>query len=63
MIKKYKATIELSLIVNDDKTKNITLEQIETKLDEQARDIAEDRDAKISITNFYEQITWKTYLN
>jgi len=55
MIKKYKATIELSLIVNDEKTKNITLEQIETKLDEQARDIAEDRDAKISITNFYEQ--------
>jgi len=54
MIKKYTATIELCLIVNDEKTKNITLEQIETKLDEQARDIAEDRGAKIYITNFYE---------
>lgn len=54
MIKTYKATIELSIIVQDEKTEKATLEQIEYKLDDQARDIAEDRDAKISITNFYE---------
>lgn len=55
MIKKYKATIELSIIVQDEKTEKVTLEQIENKLDEQARDIADYQDAKISITNFYEQ--------
>ena len=55
MIKKYKATIELSFNVLDQNSEKITIEHIENKLDEQARDIADYQDAKISITNFYEQ--------
>jgi hypothetical protein len=54
MIKKYTATIELSFDVLDEKTEKITLEHIETNLDEQARRLAEYQDAKIYITNFYE---------
>jgi hypothetical protein len=54
MIKKYKATIELSFNVLDENSEKITIEHIENKLDEQARDIADYQDAKISITNFYE---------
>ena len=52
--KKYKATIELSFNVLDESSEKITIEHIENKLDEQARDIADYQDAKISITNFYE---------
>ena len=55
MIKKYKATIELSFNVLDEKSEKITIEHIENKLDDKARDIADYQDAKISITNFYEQ--------
>jgi len=54
MIKTYKANIELSFNVLDEKSEKITLEHIENKLDEQARDIADYQDAKIYITNFYE---------
>ena len=54
MIKKYTATIELSFDVLDEKAEKITLEHIETNLDDKARDIAEYQDAKIYITNFYE---------
>ncbi len=57
MIKKYRATIELSFNVLDENSEKITIEHIENKLDDKARDIADYQDAKISITNFYEQIT------
>jgi len=55
MIKKYKATIELSFDVLDQNSEKVTIEHIEYKLDDYARDIADYQDAKISITNFYEQ--------
>ena len=54
MIKKYTATIELSFDVLDDKQEKTTLEHLEYKLDEHARNLAEYQDANIRITNFYE---------
>lgn len=54
MIKKYKATIELSFDAPDEKAEKIVLEHLEYNIDEQARRLAEYEDAKIYITNFYE---------
>ena len=54
MIKKYKATIELSFDALDEKTEKTVLEHLEYNLDEQARRLAEYQDANIYITNFYE---------
>ena len=53
MIKKYTATIELSFNVLDEKSEKVTIEHIEYKLDDYARDLADYQDATISITNFY----------
>lgn len=54
MIKKYKATIELSFDAPNEKAEKIVLEHLEYNIEEQARRLAEYEDAKIYITNFYE---------
>tara|TARA_A100001201_G_scaffold89204_1_gene78128 strand:- start:129 stop:320 length:192 start_codon:yes stop_codon:yes gene_type:complete len=49
---KYKATIELSI------PRNFDMEKFESKLDEMARNLAEEHDADIRIGNFFNGANW-----
>jgi len=54
MLKKYTATIELSFDVLNEKTEKITLEHLESKIDEYTRNLAEYQGAiNIRVGNFY----------
>jgi len=54
MLKKYTATIELSLEVPNEKVEKITLEHLENKIDEYTRNLAEYQGAiNIRVSNFY----------
>ena len=56
MIKKYTATIELSLDVPNEKIEKITLEHLENKIDENTRNLAEYQGAiNIRVSNFYKE--------
>ena len=52
---KYKATIELSIPRNIGLSipRNFDMEKFESKLDDLARNLAEEHDADIKISNFY----------
>ena len=64
MVKKYTATIELSLDVPNEKVEKITLEHLENKIDEYTRNLAEYQGAiNIRVSNFYKEEINETFNN